>query len=79
MSPHRRSSIVALLRVDPATGSILLFGPPVLAVGQLLNSYYHDVPIGVAIAFAIVMVVGGAVATDCHAAECRRRELESQV
>ena len=78
MLVRRLSALLTLFRADPATCSLLLFGPLTLAVGQLLNSYVNGVSPIVSIAFAIAMVTFSIVATGHHAAERHRRRLESE-
>lgn len=78
MLVRRLAALFALFRADPVICSLLLFGPLTLAVGQLLNSYVNGVSPIVSLAFAIVMVAFSIVATGHHAAERRRRRLESE-
>jgi hypothetical protein len=76
MAARHPSRLLELFRVAPVETALLAGGPIVLAAAQLANSYVNDVQPTVSIAFALVLIVFAAVATDHRAAEHRRRCLE---
>lgn len=79
MSVKETSSFIELFRATPAKSLLLAFGPLVLAVGQLANSYVNGISPVVSIGFAVTMIAFAVVATDHHAAEHRRRRLEADI
>lgn len=79
MNSSQLQAFVEMFRSDPATSSLLLGGPLIMACGQLLNSYLNGVSIAVSLVFAVVMVAFAIVATRHHAAEHRLRRLESGI
>ncbi|WP_121741035.1 hypothetical protein [Natronorubrum halophilum] len=79
MSGRHSLSLVELFRATPAKTSLLAFGPLVLALGQLGNSYANNISPAVSIGFAVVMVAFAVIATRHHAAEHRLRRLEGEI
>ena len=79
MSVRQSLSLVELFLATPAKSSLLAFGPLVLALGQLGNSYVNGISPTVSVAFAAVMVGFAVVATRHHAAEFRLQRLEGDL
>lgn len=78
MDIGRLPALIELFRTDPVTSSLLLFGPLILAAGQLLNSYVNGVSPIISLSFAATMVAFAVVAMGQHAAAHHLRSLESE-
>ncbi|ELY51639.1 hypothetical protein [Natronolimnohabitans innermongolicus] len=79
MSVRNTLSLVELFLATPAKSSLLAFGPLVLALGQLGNSYVNGISPVVAVGFALVMLGFAVVAMRHHAAEHRLQRLEADL
>ncbi|MDQ2049486.1 hypothetical protein RBH26_03220 [Natronolimnohabitans sp. A-GB9] len=79
MSGRQPFSLVELFLATPAKSTLLAFGPLVLALGQLGNSYVNGISPAVSAGFAVVMIAFAVVAMRHHAAEHRLRRLEDEL
>lgn len=68
-----------LLRSAPLESALLSVGPLVVAVGQLLNSYFNGTSLSASVAFAVALFAFAVVATGHQAAIHRLRQLERNV
>lgn len=66
-----------LVRRRPVEAALFVLGPVALGVVQLLNGYYHEVPIAASAAFAGVMVAHAVLYAQYTVTRVRLEDLEA--
>jgi len=72
-------TLFASLRKTPIRTGLVAVVPVVLAVVQLLNGLFTELPILVGVAFAAAMITASVIFTRHHLAQLRVEMLESAV
>lgn len=79
MATKTNVTLTDLFRASPAEAGLFALGPLVVALAQLANSYFHDLPLPFALALCAVMVTFSVVVTRHLLAELRLRRLEGDL
>lgn len=79
MRPKENVTLAASLRHSPVRTGLVAVVPVVLAVVQLLNGIFTELPFVIGAAFAITMIAAAVVFTRHHLAQLQVELLESRI